>query len=352
MKKVALELGGKNPNIVFADADRETALDFALTAVFLHSGQVCSAGARLVVEESIHDEFVDELVAPGRADPARRPVRREGRDRPADLGRAPREGRGVRRRAGSPRAPSSAAGAPGPTTRRWPTASTTCRRSSTAATAACPSCRRSRSVRCSPSRRSATRTTRSRIANDSIYGLAGGVWTQNAGRAERVAGPAADGHRVDQRLPPLRPAGRVGRLQAVRHRPRARRRRPRRVPRDQAHLAQRATRSRSAGSTGGERDGRGDSHVRLRHRRRRLGRLRAGQPAQRRPGHVGAGARGRPLRLPDRPVHPHAGGAAVPDRQPALRLEVRVRAGAATWTAARSTTPAARCSAAPAASTG
>ena len=47
VKKVALELGGKNPNIVFADADLEAALDFALTAVFLHSGQVCSAGARL-----------------------------------------------------------------------------------------------------------------------------------------------------------------------------------------------------------------------------------------------------------------------------------------------------------------
>ncbi len=63
VKKVALELGGKNPNIVFADADRESALDMALTAVFLHSGQVCSAGARLLVEESIHDEFVDELVS-------------------------------------------------------------------------------------------------------------------------------------------------------------------------------------------------------------------------------------------------------------------------------------------------
>jgi len=65
VKKVALELGGKNPNVVFADADLETAMDHALTAVFLHSGQVCSAGARLIVEESIHDEFVDELV--GRA---------------------------------------------------------------------------------------------------------------------------------------------------------------------------------------------------------------------------------------------------------------------------------------------
>jgi betaine-aldehyde dehydrogenase len=62
VKRVALELGGKNPNIVFADADLEVALDLALTAVFLHSGQVCSAGARLVVEDSIHDEFVDALV--------------------------------------------------------------------------------------------------------------------------------------------------------------------------------------------------------------------------------------------------------------------------------------------------
>jgi betaine-aldehyde dehydrogenase len=61
VKRVALELGGKNPNIVVADADREAAVDFALTAVFLHSGQVCSAGARLIVEESIHEEFVAEV---------------------------------------------------------------------------------------------------------------------------------------------------------------------------------------------------------------------------------------------------------------------------------------------------
>ncbi|MFM9373604.1 aldehyde dehydrogenase family protein [Streptomyces sp. Da 82-17] len=62
VKKVALELGGKNPNIVFADADFEAAVDMALTAVFLHSGQVCSAGTRLLVEDSLHDRFVDELV--------------------------------------------------------------------------------------------------------------------------------------------------------------------------------------------------------------------------------------------------------------------------------------------------
>ncbi|MGW1242701.1 aldehyde dehydrogenase family protein [Streptomyces bobili] len=62
VKKVALELGGKNPNIVFAEADFDTAVDMALTAVFLHSGQVCSAGARLLVEDSLHDRFVDEVV--------------------------------------------------------------------------------------------------------------------------------------------------------------------------------------------------------------------------------------------------------------------------------------------------
>ena len=63
MKKVALELGGKNPNVIFADADLEAALDNALTAIFLHSGQVCSAGSRLIIEQSIHDQFVTELVA-------------------------------------------------------------------------------------------------------------------------------------------------------------------------------------------------------------------------------------------------------------------------------------------------
>ncbi|MFD5630233.1 aldehyde dehydrogenase family protein [Streptomyces sp. NPDC127072] len=62
VKKVALELGGKNPNIVFADADFETAVDMTLTAVFLHSGQVCSAGARLLVEDALHDRLVDEVV--------------------------------------------------------------------------------------------------------------------------------------------------------------------------------------------------------------------------------------------------------------------------------------------------
>ncbi|WP_233881308.1 betaine-aldehyde dehydrogenase [Virgibacillus halodenitrificans] len=62
VKKIALELGGKNPNIVFADADFDTAVDQALNAVFFHAGQVCSAGSRLLIEKSIHDEFVEALI--------------------------------------------------------------------------------------------------------------------------------------------------------------------------------------------------------------------------------------------------------------------------------------------------
>ncbi|MDD4732652.1 MAG: betaine-aldehyde dehydrogenase [Desulfovibrio sp.] len=63
VKKMALELGGKNPNIVFDDADFELALDHALNGVFFHAGQICSAGARLMVQDGIHDEFVDALEA-------------------------------------------------------------------------------------------------------------------------------------------------------------------------------------------------------------------------------------------------------------------------------------------------
>ena len=62
IKRTALELGGKNPNVIFADADFDAAVDNALNGAFVHSGQVCSAGARIVVEESLHDKFVDELV--------------------------------------------------------------------------------------------------------------------------------------------------------------------------------------------------------------------------------------------------------------------------------------------------
>lgn len=62
VKRVTVELGGKNPHVVFADADLATAVDLVLTGAFLHSGQVCSAGTRLIVEASIADELVAGVV--------------------------------------------------------------------------------------------------------------------------------------------------------------------------------------------------------------------------------------------------------------------------------------------------
>jgi aldehyde dehydrogenase (NAD+) len=63
VKQVTLELGGKSPVVVLDDADIETAVDAALYGCFLHSGQVCESGTRLLLPDSIHDEFVDRLVA-------------------------------------------------------------------------------------------------------------------------------------------------------------------------------------------------------------------------------------------------------------------------------------------------
>lgn len=60
--RTVMELGGKSPNIVFDDADMDSALDGAIAAIFANSGQICVAGSRLLVQESIHDEFVERLV--------------------------------------------------------------------------------------------------------------------------------------------------------------------------------------------------------------------------------------------------------------------------------------------------
>src|SRR5882757_5779966 len=61
LKKVSLELGGKSPNIVFADADLEAAARGALNAIFYGKGEVCAAGSRLLVEESAHDELMAKV---------------------------------------------------------------------------------------------------------------------------------------------------------------------------------------------------------------------------------------------------------------------------------------------------
>jgi betaine-aldehyde dehydrogenase len=67
LKKISLELGGKSPNIFFADADFEAAVDGALFGVFLNQGEMCSAGSRILVERTLYRKFLDAMVEKARA---------------------------------------------------------------------------------------------------------------------------------------------------------------------------------------------------------------------------------------------------------------------------------------------
>jgi betaine-aldehyde dehydrogenase len=67
VKRVTLELGGKSPNIFFADANFEAAIDGALFGVFINQGEVCSAGSRILVQKSIYKKFVDAMTEKARS---------------------------------------------------------------------------------------------------------------------------------------------------------------------------------------------------------------------------------------------------------------------------------------------
>jgi betaine-aldehyde dehydrogenase len=77
LKRVTLELGGKSPNIFFADADFEAAIDGALFGVFINQGEVCSAGSRILVEKSIYSKFVDAMSAKAKTIRLGPPLERE-----------------------------------------------------------------------------------------------------------------------------------------------------------------------------------------------------------------------------------------------------------------------------------
>jgi len=77
LKRVTLELGGKSPNIFFADADFENAIDGALFGVFINQGEVCSAGSRILVHKPIYKKFVDAMTEKARTIRVGAPLERE-----------------------------------------------------------------------------------------------------------------------------------------------------------------------------------------------------------------------------------------------------------------------------------
>ena len=77
IKRVTLELGGKSPNIFFADSDFEAAVDGALFGVFINQGEVCSAGSRILVERSIYPKFVEAMTEKARRIKLGPPLERE-----------------------------------------------------------------------------------------------------------------------------------------------------------------------------------------------------------------------------------------------------------------------------------
>ena len=182
---VTLELGGKSPNIVFGDADLDLAVDGTMKAIFANAGQVCCAGSRLLLEETIYEPFVERLVqrtrslrlGPGMDDPDMGPlISANQQEKVLDYivgGEA--AGGEILHGGGKP---------PDPTCRNGYFVEPTLI-ANVSATA--PIAREEIFGPVLTIFRFATEADAVRLANDSPYGLVAGLWTANLDRAHRVA---------------------------------------------------------------------------------------------------------------------------------------------------------------------
>ena len=185
VKRVSMELGGKSPNVVFADADLDAAAKGAINAIFYGKGELCSAGSRLLVEESVHDALLEKVVERAKKMAPGRPARPEDAAGLARLREAARERRALRRERPEGRREARRRRQPAPpSTARAPSSR---RRSSTAS-------RREMTI----AREEifgpvlATLTFKDEadavaIGNGTIYGLAAAVWSRDIKKALRTA---------------------------------------------------------------------------------------------------------------------------------------------------------------------
>ena len=216
LKRVTLELGGKSPNIVFADADFDAAIEGSANGIFWNQGEICSAGSRVFIQREIYDDALTALVdhannvtmGDGLSDATTMGplVSKEQQERVQEYIEIGRGEANLAVQGALPEDPSSRT-------------ATSCR------------------PRSSPTSDNDARIAREEIfgpvmsvipfsdveevvrqANDNEYGLAAAVWTRDIKKAINTAQVAARGHRVDQRHAARAHRGALGRLQAVGHR--------------------------------------------------------------------------------------------------------------------------------------